>query len=68
LDIFLDNKKGVKMDDIMSAMKGKKTYLLAIVAVGSLVCEMMNFAKMPEGWYEMLGFGSFVTIRHGMKK
>ena len=56
------------MSDIMEAMKGKKTYILAMVAIGSLVCEMMNFAKMPVGWYEMLGFGSFVTIRHGMGK
>ena len=56
------------MSDIMSAMKGKKTYILAIVAVGSLACEMMGFANMPTGWYEMLGFGSFVTLRHGMPK
>tara|TARA_Y100001951_G_C11240285_1_gene240066 strand:+ start:469 stop:627 length:159 start_codon:yes stop_codon:yes gene_type:complete len=47
-------------------IKGKKTYILGFIAVGSVACEMMGFGKMPEGWYEMLGFGSFVAIRHGM--
>ena len=55
------------MSSFMSIIKGKKTYILGFVAVGSLACEMMGFGKMPEGWYEMLGFGSFVAIRHGMK-
>ena len=55
------------MSSFMMMMKVKKTYILGFVAVGSLACEMMGFAKMPEGWYEMLGFGSFVAIRHGMK-
>ena len=55
------------MSSFMTMLKGKKTYILGFVAVGSLACEMMGFAKMPEGWYEMLGFGSFVAIRHGMK-
>ena len=55
------------MSSFMMMMKGKKTYILGFVAVGSLACEMMGFGKMPEGWYEMLGFGSFVAIRHGMK-
>ena len=51
----------------MTMIKGKKTYILGFIAVGSVACEMMGFGKMPEGWYEMLGFGSFVAIRHGMK-
>ena len=55
------------MSSLMGMIKGKKTYILGFIAVGSVACEMMGFVKMPEGWYEMLGFGSFVAIRHGMK-
>ena len=55
------------MSSLMGMIKGKITYILGFIAVGSVACEMMGFGKMPEGWYEMLGFGSFVAIRHGMK-
>ena len=55
------------MSSLMGMIKGKKTYILGFIAVGSVACEMMGFGKMPEGWYEMRGFGSFVAIRHGMK-
>ena len=50
------------MSDFMTMIKGKKTYILGFVAVGSLACEMMGFGKMPEGWYEMLGFGSSLHL------
>lgn len=52
---------------MMMAFQGKKTYLVAIVAVGGLFCEMMGFAKMPEHFYEILGFGGLASIRAGMK-
>lgn len=55
------------MKDMMMAFQGKKTYLVAIVAVGGLFCEMMGFAKMPEHFYEILGFGGLASIRAGMK-
>lgn len=55
------------MSDFMMMLKGKKTYILGFMALASLACEMTGVMKMPEGWYEMLGFGSFVAIRHGMQ-
>lgn len=55
------------MGDMMEALKGKKTYLVAIVAVGGLFCEMMGFASMPNNFYEILGFGGLASVRAGMK-
>ena len=52
---------------MMNALKGKKTYLVAIVAVGGLFCEMMGFASMPSNFYEILGFGGLAAVRAGMK-
>ena len=52
----------------MDFLKGKKTYVLAVVAVGSFFCEMMGWSEFPKEWYGMLGFGSLATMRHGMKK
>ena len=51
----------------MEALKGKKTYLVAMVAIGGLFCEMMGWAVMPKYFYEMLGFGGMASIRAGMK-
>ena len=55
------------MNDMINALKGKKTYLVAIVAVSGLCCEMMGFASMPNNFYEILGFGGLATVRAGMK-
>jgi len=55
------------MEDVMEALKGKKTYLVAMVAIGGLFCEMMGWAVMPKYFYEMLGFSGMASIRAGMK-
>ena len=55
------------MNDMINALKGKKTYLVAIVAVSGLFCEMMGFASMPSNFYEILGFGGLAAVRAGMK-
>ena len=55
------------MNDMINALKCKKTYLVAIVAVSGVVCEMMGFASMPNNFYEILGFGGLATVRAGMK-
>jgi len=55
------------MENIMNALKGKKTYLVAVVAVSGLFCEMMGFASMPSNFYEILGFGGLAAVRAGMK-
>ena len=55
------------MNDMMNALKGKKTYLVAIVAVSGLFCEMMGFAKLPEMFYQILGFSGLAAVRAGMK-
>ena len=55
------------MGDIMAGFKGKKTYILAFLAVGSLFCEMQGWWIAPKEWYAMLGFGGMATIRSGMK-
>ena len=55
------------MENIMNVLKGKKTYLVAVVAVSGLFCEMMGFASMPRNFYEILGFGGLAAVRAGMK-
>ena len=55
------------MSDMINALKGKKTYLVAIVAVSGLFCEMMGFAKLPEMFYQILGFSGLAAVRAGMK-
>ena len=55
------------MNDMINALKGKKTYLVAVVAVSGLFCEMMGFASMPSNFYEILGFGGLAAVRAGMK-
>ena len=55
------------MSDMINALKGKKTYLVAVVAVSGLFCEMMGFASMPSNFYEILGFGGLPAVRAGMK-
>ena len=55
------------MSDMINALKGKKTYLVAVVAVSGLFCEMMGFASMPSNFYEILGFGGLAAVRAGMK-
>ena len=55
------------MSDMINALKGKKTYLVAGVAVSGLFCEMMGFASMPSNFYEILGFGGLAAVRAGMK-
>ena len=55
------------MSDIINVLKGKKTYLVAVIAVGGLFCEMMGFASMPSNFYEILGFGGLAAVRAGMK-
>ena len=51
----------------MEALKGKKTYLVAIIASAGLFCEMAGIATMPQGFYEFLGFGGLAAVRAGMK-
>ena len=55
------------MSDMMEALKGKKTYLVAIIASAGLFCEMAGIATMPQGFYEFLGFGGLAAVRAGMK-
>ena len=55
------------MSDMINALKGKKTYLVAVVAVSGLFCKMMGFASMPSNFYEILGFGGLAAVRAGMK-
>jgi hypothetical protein len=62
------NSRRKKMNDILAGFKVKKTFILSLVAVSSLFCEMNGWWIAPQEWYMMLGFGGMAAVRAGMTK
>jgi len=56
------------MNDILMALKGKKTFILSFIAISSLFCELQGWWIAPKEWYMMLGFGGMASVRAGMSK
>jgi len=52
----------------MKFLKGKKTYLIAVIAAVALFGQLAGLWEVPAELWQGLGIGGLATLRAGVKK